>query len=108
MYYRRLEGARKTWSDDEIRILERYYEIMSPSELMPLLPDRTLDAIRCFIRSRGDASKKKREKRPLNINSSDSHLDREFTKSQGIPEGVSYTNWEKLSKPRRKVRPTRL
>ncbi len=96
MYYRRRMGALKDWSEEEVDILERHYATMPVPELMALLPERTLQSIRCYAKTHFDFSRRQRHGNALGINLNSSSRDWEFEKSKGIAENVSYTNWEAL------------
>jgi len=97
MYYRRHIGAVKKWTDKEVDILEKHYATMPTDELMALLPERTWHAIRCYAADHLDGERCRQRGNTPNIGMTDSHVDREFMKSRGMLENVSYTNWEALS-----------
>jgi hypothetical protein len=101
MYYRRPIGAKKFWTEEEIKILEENYGKVSISELMALLPARTLQSIlggyHRFLKTNkewnGERVKIDKE---LGISLNKSHSDIEFERSRCITDNVSYTNWEAL------------
>ena len=94
MYYRRHLGAMKEWTNEEIKIVEEHYETMPVSELMALLPERTLYSIRCYAKNNLELSKRKRCGNALGFSPHDSHSDMVFKKSQGIEGTELHTKWE--------------
>lgn len=96
MYYRRHLGAMKDWTDEEVIVLEENYATMPVTELMSLLPDRSWQSMRSYVRDNLDIPSRKRQGNVADINRTDSYSDIEVKKNCCIPDNIHYTNWERL------------
>jgi hypothetical protein len=86
----------KDWTDEEIQIVAENYETLPITELMALLPERTMYSIRWYAKHNLEFSKRKRDANTGGFSPHDSYSDRAFKERNGILGNVDYTNWEAL------------
>ncbi len=98
MFYLRKSGKRKEWKDEEKEILRANYLLMSDTQLMALLPDKSWKSIitkgkEILGITRTEGRPKPEEGVIPNWAINCSYTDLEFMQEQGITGKTQYTNW---------------
>jgi hypothetical protein len=94
MYYRREQGNKKEWSEEEIAIVLEHYATMSKALLMVSLPNRGWAAIQKQAKTQGLSRPMGRPVgETVGGDFSNSYSDLIFLRKENMPDHTTHTNW---------------